>query len=182
MFKNLFLTIIIAAGLYAQSGGTGIVATDGPPRDWHTKIYTNTTSALYICYTKQDSTQTTINSITPSTGTVTTLTFGSAHGFSLRSTPTITISGMTGSWAPINGSFTATVTGTTTITIAVNSSGFGAVTGTAVVTTRAARLTQPIWGVKALFTSAATGLPEFEGWAVNGFSNTCTDPATLSYQ
>lgn len=183
MLKKFIVFIALSLSLLAQSGGTGVVTTDGPPRDWHTKVYTNTSGALYICYTKQDSQQTTLTSITPSsTSTTTTLTFGSAHGFSLRSYPSITLSGMTGSWAALNGVHRATVVSSTVITVPINSSGFGAVTGTLSAVTKAARLTQPIWGVKVLFTSISSGLPEFEGWAINGFSNVCTDPTTLSYQ
>lgn len=44
----------------------------------------------------------------------------------------ITISGATGSWTPINGTFTITRTGANTFTIPIDSSGFGALTGTVV--------------------------------------------------
>jgi hypothetical protein len=54
-----------------------------------------------------------------------------SHG--LTNGETITISGATGAWAPINGTFTATVTGVNTFTIAVDSTAFGALTGTPII-------------------------------------------------
>lgn len=50
-----------------------------------------------------------------------------AHG--LATGATVIITGATGSWTPINGTFIATVTGVDTFTIPVDSTGFGALTG-----------------------------------------------------
>lgn len=57
-----------------------------------------------------------------------------AHGLSTGDG--ITISGATGNWTPINGSWTITVTGVNTFTIPVNSTTFGALTGTPVYPSR----------------------------------------------
>jgi len=51
-----------------------------------------------------------------------------AHGRS--GTVTVSLNGFTGSWAALNGEWTATVTGSNTFTVPVNSTGFGAMTGT----------------------------------------------------
>lgn len=55
------------------------------------------------------------------------LTFVTAHG--VPNGNPVVLSGGTGAWAAINGSFTATVISPLILTIAVNSTGFGAVTG-----------------------------------------------------
>ena len=47
----------------------------------------------------------------------------------------VVISGATGNWTPINGTFTITVTGADTFTIPVNSTTFGALTGSPVAAT-----------------------------------------------
>lgn len=57
-----------------------------------------------------------------------------AHGLSTGDG--ITISGATGNWTAINGSWTITVTGVNTFTIPVNSTTFGALTGTPVYPAR----------------------------------------------
>jgi hypothetical protein len=58
-------------------------------------------------------------------------TTGAAHG--LTSGQRVLISGATGSWVPVNGTFTITKTGASTFTIPVDSTGFGALAGTVVV-------------------------------------------------
>lgn len=55
------------------------------------------------------------------------LTFAAAHG--VANGGKVLISGGTGSWAAVNGTWTATVSSATILSIPVNSSGFGAVTG-----------------------------------------------------
>jgi hypothetical protein len=51
-----------------------------------------------------------------------------AHGLSTGDR--VTLAGATGSWAPVNGTWTVTVTGANTFTIPVDSTGFGALAGT----------------------------------------------------
>jgi hypothetical protein len=53
-----------------------------------------------------------------------------AHG--LTTGQKVTISGATGSWVPINGTWAVTVTGANTFTIPVDSTAFGALAGTVV--------------------------------------------------
>lgn len=60
--------------------------------------------------------------------------FTTATNHYLTSGQRITISGATGSWVPVNGSFVVTVISATTFSIPVDSSGFGALTGTLIIT------------------------------------------------
>lgn len=75
------------------------------------------------------------------------LTVSGGHGLSTNFRPLVTISGGTGNWTAINGTFTATPISTTTLSIAVNSTAFGALAGTVTFTTRSPRITQPVWSV-----------------------------------
>lgn len=72
-----------------------------------------------------------------------------AHGLDYQSgatiTPVVTITGATGNWTPINGTWQATPTSANAFTIAIDSSGFGALTGTLVVTTLSPRTTLSQW-------------------------------------
>jgi len=59
-------------------------------------------------------------------------TVAAGHGFATGEGPVITISGGTGAWTVVNGSFVATILSPTTFSIAVNSTAIGAVAGTIV--------------------------------------------------
>jgi hypothetical protein len=179
--KIILFLILSVCAMFAQSSGTGTVATDGPPRDWHTKVYNTVGTDLYICYAKQAQNSVTTNATSVTAASPTVLTVSTGHGFNSKSTPTVTITGMTGSWAPLNGTHVATITGTTTLTVAVDSSGFGAVTGTAAIASSAPRITSTIWAVKKVGINT-TGNPEFEAWATEGFRNACNNVGSLSFQ
>jgi hypothetical protein len=60
--------------------------------------------------------------------------FTTATSHYLTTGQRITISGATGTWTSVNGSFLVTVLSTTTFSIPIDSSGFGALTGTLIVT------------------------------------------------
>ena len=180
---KLFITLILCTcALFAQSSGTGTVATDGPPRDWHSKVYTTINTDLYICYARQGQPESVLATPTLTGGSTTTITFSGGHGFAIRTSPTITISGMTGNWAPLNGThIISTVSSTTSITVSVNSSGFGSVTGTPVVRSAAPRTNLNIWAIKKVGINNS-GNPDVEIWAINGFNNACNNVGSLSYQ
>lgn len=169
--KFLAALLLSAALLIAQPTGTRTVVSDGPPSDLHTKFYLVVSNDQYICYAKQNAVQTTFAATSVTAGATTTITLSGGHGFALGSSPVIVISGMTGSWAPLNGTWSAVVTSATQFTVAVNSAGFGAVTGTFSASTYANRGGSAIWAIKKV--AGAFSTLTFEGWAVNGFSNTC---------
>ena len=180
--KFLAALFLSAVMLVAQPTGTLTVVSDGPPSDLHTKFYLVVNNDQYICYAKQNAVQTTFAASSITAGTVTTVTVSGGHGFALGSSPVIFISGMTGSWVPLNGTWSATVTSATEFTVAVNSSGFGSVAGTFSASTFANRGGSAIWAIKKV--AGAFSTLSFEGWAVNGFSNTCLSNTVggFSYQ
>lgn len=59
--------------------------------------------------------------------------FTTATNHYLTTGQRITISGATGSWVPVNGSFLVTIASATTFSIPVDSTGFGALTGTLII-------------------------------------------------
>lgn len=121
-----------------------------------------------------------------------------AHGLDFPSAatiaPVITISGGTGNWTPINGSFVATITSANAFTIAVDSTSFGALTGTLLVTTAAPKDTEAVWLVKNYVYSGANLIFSGTGYAPAGAGTTsrvgpsnamnqiCANRATLAYQ
>lgn len=180
--KFLAVLFMSAALLIAQPTGTRTVSTDGPPSDLHTKFYLVVENDQYICYAKQNAVQTTFTATSITLGTLTTVTVSSGHGFSLGSSPVINVTGMTGSWISLNGTWSAKVINSTQFTIALDSSGFGSVAGTFNASTFANRGGSAIWAVKKI--AGAFSTLSFEGWAVNGFNNTCLSSTVggFSYQ
>lgn len=114
---------------------------------------------------------------TPTAGSPTVLDFASAHG--LVSGNEVILSGLTGDWAPLNGSHPATVTDSDSLTVAVDSSAFGAVTGTPVAQTHAPRTNRPVWAIERI-TSAAS-VPVAIQHASAGMSAVWDNRATLAY-
>lgn len=115
--------------------------------------------------------------ITPTAASPTVLDFASAHG--LVSGNEITISGLTGDWAPLNGSHPVTVTDSDSVTVAVDSSGFGAVTGDPVVSTHAPLTNRPVWSIRRVTSSG--GSPVAIQHSSAGLSSVWDDRATLAY-
>jgi len=123
-----------------------------------------------------------------------------AHGLDFPSAatiaPVITISGGTGSWAAVNGSWVATITSANAFTIPVDSTAFGALAGTLVVTTTAPKSTEAVWLVKNYVYTAATANLIFSGTGFappgagisarvgpsNAMNQICANRASLAYQ
>lgn len=102
------------------------------------------------------------------------LTVSAGHGFSLKYKPLIIVSGGTGNWTAINGTLVATPINSTTFSIPVNSTAFGALTGTITFTTRAARITEPIWSVNVFTWSGSIPTGSFWYGGSPGALTTCT--------
>lgn len=100
-----------------------------------------------------------------------------AHGLNSYATPLVTISGGTGAWAAVNGTWTATITGANTFTIPVASTGFSTLTGTLVFTTQAPRLSRPVWAVEMFIYDGSNNLVT-SGWVggSTAFTNVCSAP------
>lgn len=113
--------------------------------------------------------------------------------------PVVKITGGTGSWSAVNGSFVATPTGANTFTIPVDSTSFGTFSGqTLVVTTFSPRLNDPVWSVENFQYDGSNNLT-FHGYAAvaagagnvpligpasgpGKYANKCSDRATLAYE
>ncbi len=139
-------------------------------------------NATYICVANSQqptSGSISIASATAASPIVFTVTAG--HGFALNTLnlPTVTISGGTGNWAAVNGTWTATPILSTTFSVAINGAAFGAVTGSLVYTTRAPLLTSRIWSVRALSYDAGGNLA-FAGWSngTSAMNQVCTSPTS----
>jgi len=137
----LFLFVI---SLFGQSGNP-VVVNEGPSRELWTQYITVSGNDTFICYALRDSPQTTITTSAFSNANPGVVT--STHGFHSNSSPMVTISGGTGAWAAVNGTWKATYINGTSFSIPVDTTAFGAVTGTLVFTTKAPRLTSNFWMV-----------------------------------
>lgn len=156
MFTRIIALIFIAiAPAFAQNCQIG-----APPN--HTACtqlftYDGSGNALYMC--KARSVQPTVSrlSISAATNANPVVFTSTAHGFSTLQLPLVTISGGTGNWTAVNGTFTATIIDANTFSIAVNSTSLGALAGTVVLDTTAPRTTSSIWSV-AKFTYTGTNM------------------------
>lgn len=179
LFILLFISLI---SLFSQSPnptGQAVAVNEAPLAElWTVPIYVSGNDT-YLCYAKQVSNQSTIiqSAISNASSAVITAT---GHGIHSKQSPLVTISGGTGNWAALNGTWKATYVDANSFSVAVNSTSFGAVTGTVVITTRAPLLTSPIWGVYKSSTDGTN--PVMNIWAAGGYSNKCSDYATLAYQ
>ncbi len=70
--------------------------------------------------------------ITAATNASSAILTSAGHGLLIGSTPKLTVSGATGSWAPINGTHQVTVLDANTFSMSVDSTGFGSLTGSPV--------------------------------------------------
>lgn len=155
----------------------------GPPGTAYQKIFKYSGGNLVaVCMAKTDQ-------LTPSppisisaASNASPVSFTTTHGFDWQSatttTPTITISGGTGNWAAVNGTWTFTPTSATTGTIPVDSTAFGALTGTLTFTTRAPRVTQPVWAITYSKYDGSNNII-WNGWAANPSISSTGAPAEI---
>ena len=179
MLMRLAILMALPLGLWAQADSPVATISQGAANDGYQSIFVYASNNLtYLCKARstQNVLQTlpTISAATNANPAALTIT---AHGLDYQSlatsTPVITITGGTGNWVAINGTFIATPTGANTVTIPVDSTAFGALTGTFVVTTRAPRTTGLYWSITHYAYDASNNLI-WIGWAV--------DPAKLPIQ
>lgn len=100
-----------------------------------------------------------------------------AHGFDINGMhPSVTISGGTGNWAAVNGTFVATIVDANTFSIPVNSTAFGAVAGTLTFTTTAPRSIVPEWQVH-IFKYDVSNNIVWSGWlgGTDAMNHKCSD-------
>jgi hypothetical protein len=143
---------ILTAALVAAQTGTPVNISQGPAATAFQAIYGYSgTNQIYACYSPSSlgagPRAEVLTSISAATNANPVVFTSTAHGFNANTRPSITISGGTGNWAAVNGTFIATVTSANAFSIPVDSTTFGAVTGTLVYTTTAPRTNKFEWAV-----------------------------------
>jgi len=146
--KTIAFILIATASALAQNCQIG-----APPNQTAcTQLFTydGSGNVLYMC--KARSIQPTVSrlSISAATNANPVVFTSTGHGFSTLQLPLVTISGGTGNWTAVNGTFTATIIDANTFSIPVNSTSLGALAGTVVLDTTAPRTTSSIWSVAKL--------------------------------
>jgi hypothetical protein len=152
MKLRLTLAGILTAALAAGQQGTPVNISQGPVSFPFQAIYGYSgTNQIWACYSPSSlstgiraETRVSISAATNANPVVFTST---AHGFNSNTRPSITITGGTGNWAAVNGTWVATVTSANAFSIPVDSTTFGAVTGTLTYNTTAPRTNQYEWAV-----------------------------------
>lgn len=199
--KTVALFVSICVSLLAQEGQQ-VNETIGPPLVGYQKLpYTSGGNLIYLCVAKSN--QGRISTITvsgasnanPVSFTATAHGMGDYANLGATVTPIVKITGGTGNWTAINGTWTATPTSANAFTIPVDSSAFGALTGTLVVTTLSPIHTNPVWSIFKMTYDGSNNWTG-QGWAqrpggagatsLNGGSTgtsfRCSERATLAYQ
>lgn len=175
------VALFTSALVFGQSGAP-VNQTDGPPPVATQKLLFYSGANLErICtaFSIQPASEETSISISAASNANPVSFTSTAHGMSTDTRPQVIVSGGTGSWAAVNGTFTATPTGANTWTIPVDSTAFGAVTGTLVFTTRAPRTGRNVWAVQ-FFVYDVSNNQVSATWkgGSTSMSTTCTAPTT----
>ena len=204
--KKLFAALSLAVAWYIAAGAlSGQVPTptvNGNPNGATQSLYfyTGGGDVEYVCEANSTTALTQLPTVSGGTAANPVVLTSTAHGIHYTSTEVMNavvyISGGTGDWAGINGAQRVTPTSANAFSIAVNGSGYAAFGSQALtVSTRAPRVTLPVWRVQRRQYSAAGKLSTI-GWAVSttaadannlaggnsGFNSICANRATLAYQ
>lgn len=182
LMKCLILAALLSVGGFAQNCQIGAPTTT-PATGCQKILGYSGTNLVYVCQARSvqpTSTRLTVASASNANPVVFTVSGG--HGLSTSALPTVVISGGTGNWTAVNGTFTATVINTTTFSIAVNSTSLGALAGTVVADTTAPLITAGVWSVMKLVYDGSNNLI-WTGYVGGGPGerNTCS-AAPTQYQ
>jgi len=172
LLKCLSFAVFLALSAFGQNCQVG-----SPPNATAcTMLFTYDASSNLLYYCKARSIQPTAArmSISAASNASPVSLTSTGHGFSTQYQPLVTISGGTGNWTAINGTFTATITGANTLTIPVDSTSFGALAGTIVLTTYAPLTTQSVWSVAKFVYSGTNMTGAFTIAGSTGERNTCS--------
>jgi len=156
--KTILAVLLLCGSAFAQQE---VKISQAPENAAFTQIFHFTGTNLdYICTAQalQQPSQITITTASNANPVSFTAT---AHGIYYSASgvvakPVIFISGASGGWASINGTFIATPTGANSFTIPIDSTAFGAWGAqSVVVTTKAALTTKAVWAVQSLVPDAS---------------------------
>lgn len=181
--KTLAITLLLAAIAAAQSG-TPVRPTDDPsPNAIQKVLVVSGTNTVAVCSSPStlSSRSGRIVSISAASNANPVSLTSTSHGFDSNSLPTITISGGTGNWTAVNGTWVATITSANAFTIPVDSTSLGALTGTLVFTTTAPRKTVAEWSVQKIAYDGSNN-PIWIGWlgGATSYSQKCSDYASTT--
>jgi len=177
---NTIFKIISAAMLCVAAYGQNCQVGSNTPGTACTTLltYDGSGNLLYMCKARAVQPRSVVMSVSAASNASPVSLTSASHGFSTYYLPIVTISGGTGNWAAINGTWTATITGANTLTIPVDSTAFGALAGTIVLTTYAPLTTQSVWSV-AKFTYSGTNMTgSFTIAGSTGERNSCSGSPT----
>jgi hypothetical protein len=174
-----FVPLVAVSALLAQEAPP-VSLSPGPPAVPFELVYNYTsTNVTSICYAASMSTtgnrELTFHSISAATN-ASAAVFTTTATLNQNTRPTVIISGATGNWAPVNGTFVATPTGAHTFSIPVNSTGFSTLTGTLAYQSTAPMLDDPFWAVELLTYNGSNnvvGIAWLNG--STGYQAKCTD-------
>lgn len=176
---KILLLLLVALSAFAQQE---VRISPKPPDTPYTTVLGGYSGSnpTYICVANtQQPTSAAISVASASNANPVVLTVTAGHGFFIAALnlPQVIISGGTGNWTAINGTFTATPINSTTFSIPINSTTFGALAGTVTYTTKAPLLTSRIWSVRPLSYDGSGNLI-WTGWSAStsATNQVCTTP------
>lgn len=184
--KTILCALLSGVSVFGQASVSLSTGPDVGPINQIENVYNGSNQLIATCYSPSVVTsgvraQKRVSVSAASNATAAVLT-STGHGFKLSTRPSITLSGGTGNWTAINGTFVATIIDVDTFSIPVNSSAFGALAGTIVFSTTAPRKTMYEWKVR-IFTYDGSGNPTGNAWLSGGAGNQrCSDATSTTIQ
>jgi len=193
ILAKLVFTVLVTVGAVTVCSGylqaqdsPSVSISAGPPSKGYVKaLFYNAGGLLeYICNSPAApaSPITVTTSVSAATNANPVVFTATAHQFPLGSLPKIVVSGGTGNWTAVNGTFQATVIDANTLSIAVDSTSLGALAGTVIFTSTYPRLDKSVWSIVKQAYNASNQLIQI-GYA-NGSSaaaNACSNRTALYY-
>lgn len=181
----LALSALCLLSVFAE--GPAVNQSAGPPPTAVQNIfdYAGGSNLVYTGYAMSDQLRETTIAVSAASNANPVSFTSTGHGINwqalVTASPSICITGGTGSWVGVNGCWVATPTSANAFTIAVDSSGFGPLAGTLAVTTRAPLTTKPVWSIQKIVYDAG-GKVIWIGWASNpaGVGSTTPDTGSTS--
>lgn len=198
--KRLIALVSIFASLLCAQDGTAVNNSQGSPYvSYQSLFYTSGSNLTFVCTSPSNRISTitvsAASNASPVSFTATAHNIGDYTNLGATVTPLVKITGGTGNWTVVNGTWTATTTSANAFTIPVDSSALGALTGTLAVTTQSPRLNVTQWAVRHLTYDGSSNLTSI-GWAqlaggagatalkgsATSYSFACSARATLAFE